>query len=273
VTSCILNSCDQISGFTSGAKDPIVAKVGSKSLFLSQIEGMVADGSSMADSMAIVDGYIQNWIRENLMVIEAENNIAADINLTKLVDDYRSSLLVYNFEKRLVDEKLDTIVANSEKMEYYEMNNSQYLLSHSIVKCILAKVSSKNKNLSNIKKALVKSDLTEALFLIKENADYHHIDVDKWLSKEDVRSLVPTGLLDDNDFKSGKVKEKKVDDFQYFVKIIEMYDEKQIPPFDFIESKITKSILIARKNKILTQYRTELYQKGAENGAFEIFNN
>lgn len=49
------------------------------------------------------------------MILEAEKNVAADINLNKLVDDYRSSLLVYNFEKRLVDQMLNTIITMDEK--------------------------------------------------------------------------------------------------------------------------------------------------------------
>ena len=87
--------------FNDNAKDPVVARVGEQYLFKSQLEELVHDGTSPTDSAAIVDGYVQNWIVENLMIREADKNVAADINLNKLVEEYRASLLVYNYEKKL----------------------------------------------------------------------------------------------------------------------------------------------------------------------------
>lgn len=264
-------SCNDFFNFNRDTKDPIVAKVGEKNLFKSQISGLINQGTSVTDSAAIVDGFIQNWIRENLMILEAEKNIAADINLNKLVDDYRSSLLVYNFEKRLVDQKLDTVISNAEKLQYYEMNKNQYLLSHPIFKCIIAKVPSKATGLSSLKIALGKSDLTEAMFLIKEKAVFHQIDVNKWITVEDFASFIPSDIIDNDELASGKVFQRKDKDYEYFVKILSYYDEKEIPPFDYIEGKITKSILSKRKIDLLKNYRQELYDKGVTDQKFEVF--
>ncbi|MBK8519172.1 MAG: hypothetical protein IPL55_23665 [Saprospiraceae bacterium] len=232
---------------------------------------MIIPGTSPTDSAAIVDGFVQNWIRENLMIVEAEKNIAADINLNKLVDDYRSSLLVYNFEKRLVDKNLDTIISNAEQKVYYEENKNQYLLSHPIVRCIISKIPARQQEMRAIRTALNKSDLTEAMFLVKEKSVYHHIDLEKWMSFEDLRSLIPVDMVPQGSIKSGKVYEKNEGEFYFFVKIIGFYDEKQIPPFEYIKSKITKTILSQRKNNLLKQYRAKLYENGITNGDFEIF--
>jgi hypothetical protein len=265
-------SCKNGFDFNKKSKDPVIAKVGDKKLFKSQLEMLVNAGSSATDSAAIVDGFIENWVRENLMIAEAEKNVAADINLNKLVDDYRSSLLVYNFEKRLIDQRLDTAIALSDKKAYYENNKNQYLLSHPIVQCIIAKIPEKDKGLSSVKSALNKSDLTEAFFLVKEKAVYHHIDAEKWLSIEEIKSLVPEGTLSTGDLKQGKLFQKHEGQFEFFVKILGYYDEKEIPPFEYIESKITKSIFSERKNKILRDFRNELYEKGLNDGRFEMYN-
>lgn len=266
----ILVSCKE--GFSiRGTKDPVIAKVGERSLFLSQLEGLVHKGISRTDSAAIIDGYIENWIRENLMIAESEKNVAADINLNKLVDDYRSSLLVYNYEKKLIDQRLDTIVTYNEKKEFYEMNKSQYQLSHPIFRCIIAKVPSKSTGIANIKPALAKKDQTEALFLIKEKAVYHLIDTARWMTFEDLQSLLPFDMIKESDLATNKVFAEKFHDFDYFVKIIKFYNEKDIPPFEYIDGKITKTILSERKIQLLKQFRQNLYEKGLSDKKFEIF--
>jgi len=266
-----LYSCKDGFNFNRDTKDPIIARVGERNLFKSQIAELIHSGTSSTDSAAIVDGFIENWIRENLMILEAEKNVAADINLNKLVDDYRSSLLVYNFEKRLVDQMLDTIISMDEKNDYYESFKNQYLLSHPIFKCIIAKVSAKASGLKDIKSALVKSDLTESIFLIKEKAVYHHLDIERWMTIEDLESLLPLGMIEISELSGGKIFQKKEKDYEYFVKIVTYYDEKRIPPFDFIEGKIIKTILSERKIELLKKYRQDLYDQGVSDQKFEVF--
>lgn len=266
-----LFSCKDGFNFNRDTKDPIIAKVGEKNLFKSQIAELIHPGTSPTDSAAIVDGYIENWIRENLMILEAEKNVAADINLNKLVDDYRSSLLVYNFEKRLVDQMLDTVITMDEKRDYYESFKNQYLLSHPIFKCVIAKVSSKASGLKDIKNALGKADMTESIFLIKEKAVYHHLDTAKWMTIEDLESLLPKGMIEISELSGGKVFQKKEKDYEYFVKIITYYDEKRIPPFDYIVGKIIKTILSERKIELLKKYRQDLYDQGISDQKFEVF--
>jgi len=260
--------------FGSNDKDPVIARVGERNLFKSQLDDLVHDGTSPLDSAAIADGYIQNWVRENLMILEAEKNIAADINLNKLVDDYRSSLLVYNYEKKLVEDQLDTVVLEVEKKSFYENNKSLYRLSHPVFKGIIAKVPIKLKSdIANIKKALSKSDLTEAMFIIREKATYRQLDTAMYISMDDLESLVPGSLIKKIDKTQGKSYNVQEKDSEYFVKVIKYYDETSIAPFDFIEGKIVKTILSERKNTLLLNYRKQIYDVALNNKEFEIYKN
>lgn len=242
--------------------DPVLAEVGDRKLFLSSVQNLVNPGSSAVDSTAIVDGFVQNWIRENLMIEEAEKNVAADINLNKLVDDYRSSLLVYNFEKRLVDKMLDTIIPAAEKRQYYAQNKNQYLLSHPVLKCVIAKMPSKSMGKTDLSRSLAKKDLTEAMFIIKEKATYHHLDTATWMTMADLNSLVPANMIKNEKLGSGKVLSGREGDSEYYVKILGYYDEKEIPPFDYIEGIITRTLLSERKIRLLRKYRDDLFEKG-----------
>ncbi len=256
----LLAGCDGRSWLGNHSGDPVLASVGNKKLFLSNVQNLVNQGTSAVDSVAIVDGYVQSWIRENLMVQEAEKNVAADINLNKLVEEYRSSLLVYNFEKRLVDKMLDTIIPLADKRQYYSQNKNQYVLSHPIIKCVVAKMPTRAK--VDLSKPLNKQDLTEAFFIIKEKASYHHLDTAQWMTMADLASMVPTSTFQDVRLSRGKVLKDKEGDYEYYVKILSHYDEKEIPPFDYMEGVITKTILSERKIKLLKKYRDDLYEKG-----------
>ncbi len=267
-----LGSCANPKSDLVDKTDVILAKVGSKTLYKSQVSELISEGTSPVDSTTIVNGFLQNWIREGLMILEAEKQVAADININKLVDDYRSSLLVYNFENKLIKEKLDTIIEAEEKQEYYEMNKNNYKLSHPIFKCVAGKFNKKNKNLSSIKKAFEENSYELLESILGSEAIKYQIDTSRYLVKEDLLSWMPVDM--------GKKLEntKKVisfsdNNYQYFVKMIEYHDENSIPPFYYIESKLNKSILSERKNNLLNEYRQQLYLKGISEKKFEVFNN
>jgi len=263
--------CKEGFTFNKTTKDPVIVKVGNKNLFKSQLDGLIHDMTSPTDSAAIVDGYIENWIKENLMIIEAEKNVAADINLNKLIEDYRSSLLVYNYEEKLIENQLDTTVEDSEKLNFYTGNENQFNLSHPILKCMVAKIPSKTKNISSLKKLLENKDITEATFFIKEKASFHFLDTAKWITIDDLKALVPEKLLEESKIGKNKVYQKKDGESEYFVKILKYYGENEIPPFEYIEDKINKIILGDRKINLLKNKRQDLYQKGKNNNEFEIF--
>lgn len=271
--AAITTGCRDAAYWLGTSKDPVVVRVGDRKLFQSQLEGLIHEGTSPEDSAAIVDGYKQNWILENLMIIEAEKNIAADINLNKLVEDYRSSLLVLNYEKRLIESNLDTNVTNAEKYKYYQMNKAQYSLSHPVFKCIISKIPSSASGIQQVKSALQKSDLTEAMFLIKEKSIYHHIDTAAFMTVEDLASLLPPGTVKENELGRGKVFTAREGRYEYFYKIIAFYDENTIPPFEYISDRITKSILSERKKNLLLEYRQNLYNRALDDQIIETYSN
>lgn len=263
--------CKHVPGMSKGTKDPIVAKVEDKTLLQSQLKELTHEGISKTDSAAIIDGYIQNWVRENLMIKEAEKNVSADLDINKLVDDYRSSLLVYNYEKMLVATKLDTIVTDEDKADFYEKNKGQYLLSHPIFKCIIVKIPSKSSSAGTIKTKLEKNDWSDLISLVKAKSSTNNVDTAIYWTLDDIHPFVPEGMITASKLGAGKVLFKKEKDFDYLVKIIRYYKENTIPPMDFIESKIIKWILSERKIQLLNNYREDLYNKGVKDNKFEIY--
>ncbi len=263
--------CNNVPGLNKGVKDSVVARVEDKTLFHSQLKELVHEGISKTDSAALVDGYVQNWIRENLMIKEAEKHVASDININKLVEDYRSSLLVYNYEKQLVETRLDTVITQQDKQDYYNANKGQYILSHPIFKCIIVKIPSKSSSTNDIKIKMEKKDWKNLFELIKSKSTKYYADTSTYWTMDDINPLVPEDMVSSAKLSTGKVIIKKDKDFDYIVNILKYYDYKEVPPLDFIESKIVKSILSERKIQLLNRFRQDLYDNGVKEKKFEIF--
>ncbi|HNM26364.1 MAG TPA: hypothetical protein PKL15_13075, partial [Saprospiraceae bacterium] len=119
------------------ADDKPLAKVYNKSLYSSELEGVVPEGTPPADSALIVSAYIQRWLRDQLLMYEAERNIPKDLNIDNLVRDYRASLVRFNFEQQIIAEKLDSTVSEAELQAYYENNKDQFQLESTILKCLV----------------------------------------------------------------------------------------------------------------------------------------
>lgn len=265
-----VQSCQNRSKIDQGIDDIVIARVGQKMLYQRQVRDLVTEGTSPTDSVTIVNGYIQNWIREGLMIQEAESKIAADINIDQLVEDYRSSLLVYNFEKKLINEQLDTIVSDGAKRDFYDMHRNNYQLSHPIFRCIAGQFKRRNKSLRSIIKIYDSGSVEEIHDITKSNAVKFHVDTSVYLTKEDLQSWIPQEFFKNN-LNSRKTIRYADSDFEYFVKMVEFYDENTIPPFNFLESRITKTILSERKNALLKEFRQQLYLKGIAEKKFEIY--
>ena len=92
--------------------DRLLAQVYNKSLFQSELEGMFPPDSSPEDSALIVNSYIERWVRESLLMHEAERNIPKDLNIAVLVRDYRASLIRHNYDKLLVELQLDSTITD-----------------------------------------------------------------------------------------------------------------------------------------------------------------
>ena len=116
------------------ANDQPLAQVYNKTLYLSELDGVVPEGVSKEDSALILSAYAQRWVREQLLMYEAERNIPKDLNIDELVRDYRASLVRFNFEEQIIAEKLDSTVSEAETKAFNENNKDQFQLESTILK-------------------------------------------------------------------------------------------------------------------------------------------
>ncbi len=243
--------------------DQLLAQAYNKNLYLSELEGIVPEGSTKEDSALIVAAYTQRWIREQLMMYEAERNIPKDLNIDELVRDYRASLVRFNFEEKIIAEKLDSTVSEAETKAFYENNKDQFQLESTILKCLVLKISSKapQKDADKLWNSRNPSDESRLEIFAKQWGVMSMLNRQKWYKLEEVAALLPKGTLTTDNVGSRREGTLSDGDFRYYFRVLDVVQGKTTAPFDYVREQASKVILHKRKMDLMEKWKEDLYQK------------
>ncbi|TAK29821.1 MAG: peptidyl-prolyl cis-trans isomerase [Saprospiraceae bacterium] len=254
--------------------DRTLARVYNKTLHLSDMEGMIPEGMTSEDSSVIIDAFVENWVREAAMLYEAEHNIPKGLDINKLVEDYRSSLIKHNYENVLVAEFLDSTITEKELQEFYEQNKEQYKLETPIIRCRFIKAARNAHQLKlaenwwNSSKA---EDLVNLRNWCNATAVVHHLQDSSWYKVDDIAAYMPQGTLTVNNVKYRRDFVQRDDSFQYFFKVLELVSRPEIAPLSYIENQARKVILHKRKTLLLENMKEKFYEEALRKNDITIY--
>jgi len=243
--------------------DRMLAQVYNKNLYSSDLDDIVPESTSAEDSALIVGAYVQRWIREQLLMYEAERNIPKDLNIDKLVRDYRASLVRFNFEEQIIAQKLDSTVSEPELKAFYENNPDQFQLESTILKCQLIKVSAKTPHADLDKLWNSRSDDTQTKLetFAKQSAAFALLNREKWYKLQEVAAFLPKGTLTSENVGSRRDGTLSDGDYRFYYRVLETVQGKTTAPFDYVREQASKVILHKRKQELLEKWKEDLYQK------------
>jgi hypothetical protein len=263
--SCILLvlSCNN-KGNVDKDKTPLIAELYGKKLYLSEIENMI-NTNSPQDSIKVLKGLVMNWVTDQLLIKEAEANMPSDIEIEKLLEEYKSSLMRYNYETKLARELLDTMITDVQKEQYYNAHKAEYELVEPILKYRFAKISKKVENLDEFyKKWKSDNELAYIVDFCKKNAEYFEVDDNRWSPLSDLESKLPSKLFSKDLLDNEESVRKKEGDYEYFIKVDEFVNEDENPPYEYIQFKIEKVLLNERKRDLIQNKKAQLYAKDGD---------
>ena len=273
----LLAGCDY---FQKSSKEVVVAECYGKYLYESDLQGIVPEGASIMDSIQRVSTFIDSWIKRQVLIHQAENNLdKAKLDLKKQMEEYRNSLIIYEYESQLINQKLDTVVSEDEIAEYYEQNKEDFQLRNTMVRVAYV-ILNEDEDKDNKQKATFQKLLSDPDTLLLQNIDilanYYavksYVDVDQWMRLDDLTNIIPIEIFNAESFlKKNKFVCFDMNEYIYMVRFVDYLLEESTSPLEMVSDNIKSVILARRKQEMLEKMKTSLYEKAKRDRAFEVY--
>jgi len=251
-------------------EDVPLAQVHNKTLYLSELDGMIPEGITSEDSLLIIEAYANRWIREALLLHEAENNIPKDLNIDKLVRDYRASLIKHNYEQKLYA-RVDSVITEEQLLEFYEKNKPQYQLETPIVRCYFIKIERPVPQSDDLRQWWedCREDTASYNNLVaycNKYAELHHLEDSTWYEVAEIAEVMPENTITADNIRAKRDFTQRTDDYQYFLKVFEVVNRQEIAPLSYVKEHARRLILRQRREQKLEDIKQDMYEVALREG-------
>ena len=256
-------------------KTNALVKVGNKTLYKSVLEESIPVGLSGEDSIIAAEYFIHTWIKENLLYNVALKNIHDIESIDRSVENYRKSLLIYQYEEQLINERLTKEIDEQSLYDHYNRNKDKLKLEKSLVKGLFLKVPVTAPQLNEIR--LWYKSLTPAF---RDNLEKYSLNntvnfiyfVDKWMDYNDILNNFPKELLGkDDQIVQKKTVEKQDAGYFYFLNITDYLLPGDNSPYEYAKSTIQEMLINQRKIDFLKKTAEDLYQRALVKGEIQFY--
>lgn len=258
-------------------QDQKIARAYDNTLYWSDLRRVVPMDVVPEDSIAIANSFINNWIRQQVLLRKAEENLPeSKKDFEQKLQDYRNSLVIFAYEQALVDQKLDTALKRSEIEQYFEDNRSSFELHDNILRLRWFKVRESDKRtMKRLEEHFLSGDAQRMreveLWLAQRNVPI--VDrSDRWSTFNELRSEISVWSTKDagKDLREGRTVLRDLEG-GYFVDILELRRKDSASPLSLVEQDIRSILINQRKLKLLESMRLDVQKDAQANGHVEVY--
>ncbi|WP_146066622.1 hypothetical protein, partial [Candidatus Venteria ishoeyi] len=234
----------------------IVAQVQDHVLYWDEVKEFIPDYSSGDDSSQIVGGFVKEWVLHKLKLRMAEQNLeTAQKDLSKELEDYRSSLLIYKYEQEYIKQNLDTFISDEDLKSYYEGFKPELLLEKPVVKCAYVILPLEAPDYFSFKTKFrynYDKKLAEINSYCEANAEAYFHQEEDYLYFDELRKRLPLKTdIPENFLKYNRFVELEDDKYKYLVNIFDYKLKSDIAPLNIVKNEIRSILLNKRKIKLI----------------------
>ena len=255
-----------------------VVSVNGTILYENELINDIPSGLLEEDSINFINQYINNWIKDQLVLKKAEDLLPEHVkNINNKVKKYRNSLITYEYEQIYIKKRLDTIINDEEIEDYYNNHSDDFILKDYIVKCMYLKINKNAPDQKNLKRSYLLNNEEDELFLrtysLKHAIEFYYNN-EEWVYFDEILKKIP--LQDFNKKKFIQKKKKLTFEENSFIYYINIYDfrlEDGVSPLSFEKEKIRSIILNMRSTELRKKLKTDLYNDALKNKSIEYYKN
>ncbi len=264
-----LNSCSFDLSFLKRKSEDIVAEVGEEKLYYDDLSrNLNFKDLSEGDSLLLVDAYIKNWISEKVLYNKARSEIGDMSEIDSLVENYRRSLVIYEYELALVNDHLTNQMNESQFRVFYKENSPLFVLTEPLLRGMLLVAYSDVPDLQ-VLESLMMSPTEDNLDLISsvsiKNAAKFDYFSDKWMTLSEVQKNSPLPIKE-KDLQNNHLVVNSDSMHTVFLYVQEFKTSGDLQPFEYAQKRIRSILTEQNKNEFLRSYHKNLYEAAIQKG-------
>lgn len=267
--------CSACQLFEEKRKLGTLAEYNGKTITQEQIN-ILTTGLTPEDSINVTKQYIQQWATSLIEYDIAKDQI--NKNIEQLVEDYRRSLYLHEYETKLISQRMPRNVEDTLVQTFYNTHRHQLILTETIIQGLLLVVPNQAPKLDELKKKIQQPELEENIEWIEkfayQNATGYELFTDEWKTTSDIIVLMP--LEQDNLDK--QLKNKRQIEIQdsintYLLQVTDLHMKGDEKPITYARKEIEEILLRQRQVEFIQQERNKLYNKAIETGKLKLYEN
>ena len=249
-----------------------VAHLGDAVLTMEELRERIPNNISAEDSAALAQEIIQSWLKDALVLQEAEKMSDEEkLAVERRIEDYRKSLLIYSFEQDWIKKNMDTVVTDEQIRAYYDANTASMKVNEHFLKLKYCSLPEKSKDVKNMATAFASDDIaTWEAFCVQAGAK-HYYNYSTYINWEQFAQLIPLAIADRSQFITQATSTQQIN-FNgeiIWVKIGSYLLPGDSSPMEMVRSNIASILLNIRKQEVLQKMRNGLYDQAKAEGKLE----
>jgi len=261
----------------SQSKRIAIAEVGRVVLYYDEMPKLIQRGINEADSVALFQNYINKWAKRQLLLQKAEENLSPALKdeITKQLEETRSNLVIYQYQRQMILEKLDTVLTDAELENYYAANENSFVLTSNIVKALFIKIPLETPDLNKIRTLARSNDhndlqrLETYCYQFAEKFDDFN---EAWVPMDKLSVELPQNIENEEYFlKRNTFFETSDSTSLYLVSIRDYRLRSSLAPFEYVKDDIKRIIWNTRRFEFIQSLENGIYNDALKNNSFKIY--
>lgn len=257
-----------------GGKTPLV-QVGNYVLYQEDMVQALPYYTPEVDSVEFVREFVRKWIEEQVLYEKAEHNVRGDERIERMVAEYRRTLVMNNYERMLLQQKMTEELTEEELQKYYNDNKQLFMLEEPVIKGVFIKAPLTSPGLKDLKQ-WYKDKSDEALELLEKyafrNSVIYEYFYEHWVPVSELEGKVIVNLAElSENFDKHRNIEAEDGEFCYLLHIEEYMMKGEVKPYNLARHEIIDLLANSRRVEFMNKVKKDLYNQSVEMGRIKYY--
>ncbi|MBQ4395192.1 MAG: hypothetical protein II825_07860 [Paludibacteraceae bacterium] len=269
VAGFLLSSC---AAYEKKAQSGAAVEVNGQYLYRSSLDSLTL-GLGAEDSLRVVQQYVSQWAKDELMYSEAEGMKGERAReIERLVTSYRRALYVQAYERSLIERRMPKTIPDSTIVQVYDQMSDRFILDESIVRGILVVVPKEARDIAKLRGWMAKEKLDEIEKYAYASASGYELFTDRWMKTTELLAQMPTDRAALEAALKTKNQIEVSDSLKtYLLQVTEKQLRGEKMPMEYARPEIEKIVLNARETEFLNKERERLYNEAIQRGDVKFY--